>query len=206
MDLTDGQRRLAFAGIVVVLAGAGVYLTVPGLNGSDHHSAHPHHSVRPTATASSSPPEVTPSPGSSHYDIFSMLPFDKSQFNAAAGLAQRFVTAYGTYSYKQSQKSYDDKLASMASSSFAKQLGQNSGAGVAGQNAKKNHVVSTGSASVDSIRTYTKSSIIFVVTSHQQVSSKKGSSSSDEKYAVTVTQSGGSWQVYDLEPASAGNS
>jgi hypothetical protein len=65
--------------------------------------------------------------------------------------------------------------------------------------------ISTGTASIDSLRTFGASSITFVVTATQKLSGSQGSSQTSTQYAITVTNSGGSWQVYDIELASAGN-
>ena len=65
--------------------------------------------------------------------------------------------------------------------------------------------ISTGTAAIDSIRTFGSGSITFVVTGTQKLTSTKGTSTNNNQYAVTVTGQGSSWQVYDIEPASAGN-
>jgi hypothetical protein len=65
--------------------------------------------------------------------------------------------------------------------------------------------ISTGTAAIDSIRTFGSGSITFVVTGTQKLTSTKGTSTNKNQYAVTVTGQGSSWQVYDIEPASAGN-
>ena len=65
--------------------------------------------------------------------------------------------------------------------------------------------VSSGTATIDSIRTFGSSSITFVVTATQKLTGTQGSTTSSVQYAVTVTGQGGTWQVYDIEPATAGN-
>jgi hypothetical protein len=44
-----------------------------------------------------------------------------------------------------------------------------------------------------------------VVTAAQKLTGTQGSTTSSMQYAVTVTGQGGTWQVYDIEPATAGN-
>ena len=46
----------------------------------------------------------------------------------------------------------------------------------------------------------------FIVTAGQRLATANGTSSGSTKYAVTVTGSGRSWQVSDIELESAGNS
>ena len=64
---------------------------------------------------------------------------------------------------------------------------------------------STGSAAISSLRAFGSSSLTFVVTGSQHLVSSKGSTNGTTQYAITVTGSGTSWQVNDIELASAGN-
>ena len=45
----------------------------------------------------------------------------------------------------------------------------------------------------------------FTVTAGQRLVTRNGTSSGSTQYAVTVTGSGASWQVSDIELATAGN-
>jgi hypothetical protein len=65
--------------------------------------------------------------------------------------------------------------------------------------------VSTGTAAIDSLRAFGPSSLTFIVTAVQRLVSSRGTSSGSTRYAVTVTGSGRSWQVSDIQLASAGN-
>ena len=98
MDLTDRQRKLLFAGLVIVLAAVGVFLTIGGAD-DDRHAvpAIEHAHAERGAEPASAPPVTGPPPSPGSYDIYSMLPFSKKDFNAAADVAQRFTVAYGTY-------------------------------------------------------------------------------------------------------------
>jgi hypothetical protein len=66
--------------------------------------------------------------------------------------------------------------------------------------------VSTGTAAINSLRAFGPSSLTFVVSTTQHLVSSHGASSGSAQYAVTLTGSGSSWQVSDIELASAGNS
>ena len=66
--------------------------------------------------------------------------------------------------------------------------------------------VSTGAAVINSLRAFGPSSLTFVVTAGQRLVTRNGTSSGSTQYAVTVTGSGASWQVSDIELATAGNS
>src|SRR4051812_41904132 len=99
MDLTDRQRKLLFAGLVVVLAAAGVFLTIGG--GGGHRSAGARHASTPTPTPAApqagvtAPPVSGPPPSPGSYDIYSLLPFTQKDFTTAADTARRFTAAYG---------------------------------------------------------------------------------------------------------------
>jgi hypothetical protein len=66
--------------------------------------------------------------------------------------------------------------------------------------------VSTGSGTIDSIRSFGTGSITFVVTINQQVTSTQPASTAPpQQYAVTVVSSGGTWLVSDIELSQLGN-
>jgi hypothetical protein len=64
--------------------------------------------------------------------------------------------------------------------------------------------VSTGTAAITSLRAYGPSSLTFIVTGTQHLVTSKGTSNGSTQYAVTVTGSGTSWQVNDIELSSVG--
>ena len=59
---------------------------------------------------------------------------------------------------------------------------------------------------ISSLRAFGPSSMTFIVTAAQRLATASGVSSGSTQYAVTVTGSGSSWQVSDIELESAGNS
>jgi hypothetical protein len=206
MDLTDRQRKLLFAGLVVVLAAAGVFLTIGG--GGQRHARVKHAGASspaaPTPTASAPPVSGPPaSPGT--YDIYSMLPFTQQDFNAAADVARRFTIAYGTYRFDEHPQAYIDRLRSMVTADLANQLQQGVAApGVLAQR-KQDQEVSTSDATLDSIRDIGKDQLIFLATGKQHITKGGKTSDSSQQYAVTVTRSGGGWVVYAFAPADVGD-
>jgi hypothetical protein len=208
MDLTDRQRKLLFAGLVVVLAAAGVFLTIGG--GSHRHAGAGRTSTpTPTATASqagaSAPPATgsTPSPGS--VDIYSLLPFSQKDFSTAADVARRFTAAYGTYRYDEDPKTYVDRLRDMATPDVATQIQQGAVApGVLAQR-KQDQEVSTSDATLDSLRDMAKDQFIFLVTGRQHITKGGKTSDATQQYAVTMTRSGGGWVVFAFAPADVGD-
>jgi hypothetical protein len=211
MDLNPGQRKAVFGLIVVVLAGLGAYMFVSRahggqVNGSPRAAAH---SPAPRVT-SPAPPAISPSPATaatpSDPDIYEWLPFTQAQLGSAATVVTQFGDAYGTWSYSQNATSYVANMRGLITSQLADVVEQGySVPGVAGQRTSKKQV-STGSAVINSMRAFGTSSITFVVTITEQVTDTAGRSLNSTQYAITVVGLGSSWQVNDIELASAGNS
>jgi hypothetical protein len=210
MDLNAGQRKAVFGLIVVLLVGLGAYLFVSSSRGSGHSPPAATHSPasQPTSPATQAP---TPSPspataGSSDPDIYQWLPFTQAQLGSATAVVTQFCDAYGTWSYSQNATSYVKTMGSLITSELASVIEQGySVPGVASQRTSKKQV-STGSTVINSIRAFGSSSITFVVTITEQITATAGQSRNSNQYAVTVVSSGTSWQVNDIELASAGNS
>src|SRR6266571_4294484 len=180
MELNPRQQKLAFAVIVVILAGLGVYLLLPQATGSPHAAASASPTPAPTAAEvtpvvpTASQPVATPSPpASGAVNIFSWLPFTPADLTKAASVVTQAAAYYGTY-------------------------------GVARQRTRDKEV-STASAAINSIRAFGSSSITFVVTISQHVKKVTGTTSPSSQFAITAVQVGGTWQVDQIQPASAGN-
>jgi hypothetical protein len=207
MDLTDRQRKLLFAGLVVVLAAAGVFLTIGG-GGSDRHARASNSSTPSSAPAvppASAPPVSAPpaSPGS--YDIFSLLPFSQKDFNAAADVARRFTIAYGTYRFDEDPKTYVAAMQGLVTPDLANQLQQGASAPAVLQQRQRDQEVSTSDATLNSIRDIAKDQLIFLVTGTQHITKGGKTTDTSQQYAVTTTRSGGGWVVYAFAPADVGD-
>jgi hypothetical protein len=210
MDLNARQRKAVFGLIVVALVGSGIYMFVPGARGSEGGSrpAAATHFPAPQATSPATP---TPSPAPtaaatpSDPDIYQWLPFTQAQLGSAAAVVAQFCDAYGTWSYSLNATSYVATMRSLITSELADVIEQGySVPGVASLRTSKKQV-SSGSTVINSIRAFGSSSITFVVTITEHITSTSGQSQVASQYAVTVVSSGSSWQVNDIELASAGN-
>ena len=210
MDLTSRQRLLAFALIVLALAGIGTFLFVSGTHKPQAASPPSH-----PATPSSAPPAASSSPAapvqpagsttSSRVNIYQWLPFSEKQLAQASSVVQDFSAYYGTYSYNESTASYIGRMQPLANSQLLKviQSGYTAPGVAALRNQQKQ--VSSGSAVINSLRTFGSSSITFVVTVNQKITESHGTSQQSNQYAVTVANSGAGWQVNNIELASQGN-
>jgi hypothetical protein len=193
-----------------VLAALGYWLILPKVSHS-HAQAQP--SPNPSATQSvpsppaSSPPAATTSPASaSGVDIYSWLPFTQQGLAAAAAVTEKFLVDYNTYSYTESAADYVARMNGLITTQLASTLrGLYAQPGVAKVRSDQRQV-STGTAVINSIRAFGTSSLTFVATGTQHLTTSKSTSSGSAQYAITVTGSGTSWQVDNIELSSVGQS
>jgi hypothetical protein len=206
MDLSAGQQKALFAVVVVVLAGLGIYLIAP------------HNSKQPTPGRSAAPssptqaagsPSAAPAPtgsaGNSSVNIYQWLPFTEPELARASAVTTQVADDYDTFTYTDSAASYVARMNGLITTQFSQTLKNGFSTFGVAQARTSEKQISTGTATIDSIRTFGSSSITFVVATTQKLTGTQGSSTSTAQYAVTVTGQGGSWQVYDIEPAGAGN-
>lgn len=210
MDLSPGQQKAVFGVVVVVLVGLGIWLLA-----SPHGSQQPSAAKSPTAspsTSASAPAQAAGSPSaapvptpSGGVNIYQWLPFSQQALAQAAAVSTKVTEDYNTFSYTESAAGYVASMNGLITSQLSQTLKNGySTLGVA-QLRTSQKQISVGTAAIDSIRTFGNGSITFVVTGTQKLASTKGNSTNSNQYAVTVTGQGSSWQVYDIEPASAGN-
>jgi hypothetical protein len=210
VDLSPGQQKAVFALVVVVLAALGYWLIVPRVSHSNAQ-AQPSPTPSPTASVPSPPASAptavttTPAPAGS-VDIYSWLPFTRQGLAAAAAVTQKFLVDYNTYSYTESAADYVARMNGLITTQEATTLkGLYATPGVAKIRTDQKQV-STGTAAITALRTFGPSSLTFIATGTQHLATGKGSSSGSAQYAVTVTGSGTSWQVSDIELSSVGQS
>jgi hypothetical protein len=202
VELTTVQRIAAFAVVVLVLAGLGVYLFLPRPSAATDGGAS--HRQSPSPTPSPSSVNADPS-GQGMPDIYQWLPFTQAGLASAAAVTTEFAKDYGTYSYSETTQAYLAPMRSLISDQLAAVLGRAFQApGLAGTRASSKQVA-TATAGVLTLRAFGPTSMTFVVAISQRITSTKGSHKQVTNYAVTLTGTGSSWQVSDIEFASAGN-
>ena len=209
MDLTRGQRNAVFALIVIVLAALGYYLVVPALT-------HSHRGGQATAppTAAGQASSTAPAPAApaaspaapQAVNIYSWLPFSQQDLVAAASVTVRFSVDYDTFTYAESASGYVGRMAGLVTGQLASTLRADYQIPGVAQLRTGQKQVSTGTAVIDSLRAFGPSSMTFAVTAGQHLVSSHGTTSGSTQYAVTVTGTGGSWRVSDIELESSGNS
>jgi hypothetical protein len=216
MELTPAQRKLVFAGVVVVLAALGAFLIIPntlGRTSTGHGRAvgltTPLPTSSPTQAPASQPTTAgglgsTPAPGTGT-DIYTWLPFSQAGLAAAADLVHKFAAAYASYTYTQSTASYERQFNGLATTQLITVLGRGFATpGVAQMRAQQKQIA-TGSGRITAIRGFGSNNITFIVAITQKVTGTNGTKQATTSYAVTVTGAGSAWRVEDLELASAGN-
>jgi hypothetical protein len=217
VDLSPGQQKAVFALVVVVLAALGYWLVLPKVS---HSAAQPQPARTPSPTESvpSPPPPSTGSAASGSapaggaatpaatgsVNIYSWLPFTSDGLAAAATVTEEFLADYDTYSYTESAKDYVGKMGGLITGQLATTLQDlYSSPGVA-KVRNDQQQVATATAVINSLRSFGPSSLTFIATATQHLATAKGSSNGSTQYAITVTGSGTSWQVNDIELSSAG--
>lgn len=188
--------------VVIVLAGLGAYMFLPHTPAAGGRvPGHP----RSTSPA---PPDGSASPGPAGQaapDIYQWLPFTPAGLASAAATTTTFAMRYGTYSYTESPQAYLAPMRPLITSQLATVIGRAFAApGLAGTRVSTRQVA-TATASILALRAFGPSSLTFVVALTQRIASSKGTARQSTDYAVTLTGSGSSWQVSDIELATAGN-
>ncbi len=151
--------------------------------------AHPAASPRPQAAAPAA------------RALAALLPVSPAQLQAAAALAAQFTTAYATHLPGQSPGAWLARLRPLATSQLAASLARTAATPALWQR----RTPATGRVTAEQIRDLTPGSVIFIVRLRQTTTSTSRGTLTPG-YAVTVTRRpGGGWAVYDIEPATAGN-
>jgi hypothetical protein len=217
MDLNPAQRKLVFAAVVLVLAGLGAFLIIQGPLGKHGNADHGRAVglTQPLSTPSSAPglgsPEPTasglgstPPPGTG-MNIYQWLPFTQAGLRAAADVARRFAAAYASYSYTQSPASYERQMKGLVTPQLASVIARGFATPGVAQIRTAQKQIATGNGQITAIRAFGASNITFLVTITQKVTGTQGTKRTGTSYAVTVTGAATSWQVDDVQLASAGN-
>jgi hypothetical protein len=134
-----------------------------------------------------------------------LLPFTADQLASAAALADRFAAAYSTWSWRQPPAAWLATLTPMTAGRLDGALAQAAATpGLLTQRTQA-HQAATATASGAQIRDLTPGSVTLTLTIRQVITSTSGASTTATSLALTLIPSGGGWQVYDVEPAAAGN-
>jgi 3-oxoacyl-ACP reductase-like protein len=210
--LTPGQQRAVFVVVVIVLAALGYFLVIPSLHHNRSQAATTPSPAATTAAPSTPPPAPTATAapatagGSGGVDIYAWLPFTQQDLAAAAAVTIRFTVAYDTYNYTESATTYVNTMSGLITGQLASTLQAAYSTPGTAKLRTSEQQVSTGTAQINSLRAFGQTSITFVVDARQHLVTSRGTSDGSPQYFVTVTGSGTSWRVNDIEFSNAGNS
>jgi hypothetical protein len=214
MDLTPAQRKVAFAVIVLALAGLGAFLLWPRPAPARSQTPAPTtHGAASAPASGPASPAATGSPAASGpaANIYQWLPFTQADLTEVARVVEQFSADYATYSYTESADSYVGRMRGLVTPSLAATLARDYATPGVAQARTRQKQTATGSGVITALRAFGGSSLTFVVTLRQKTSSTSRTGTTtvhvtSGDYAVTITRSGGGWQVNDIQLASAGNS
>ena len=158
----------------------------------------------PPPPAASSPPATPTAAGTPA--LAAILPFSPPRLRAAAVLAGQFTASWDSWSWRQSQAAWLARLLPLAASELRPALAQ--AAATPGVLAQRDATrqAATATATGGQIRDLTPGSVTVTVTVRQVITSTSGTTQAMASFAVTLTPAGTGWAVWDIEPASAGNS
>ncbi|MEU9888224.1 hypothetical protein [Sphaerisporangium sp. NPDC051011] len=203
MAQVNDRRKFVFAGVVVALAAVGIYLSMRPAGGSGE-AVPPPGAVSSTAPGTPVTEGTAPPVKSGNFDIYSYLPLSKNQIAQAADAAQRFAVSYATYRWDEDPASYAERLKGYTTPDLGVILTRDVTSPATVEQNRADQVVSAGSARLKTIRDIASGSVVFVVTAVQRITAKSGTRESDADYAITLTQVGDQWRIYDMQPADAG--
>ncbi|ASU82540.1 hypothetical protein CDO52_06865 [Nocardiopsis gilva YIM 90087] len=213
--LTEGQQRLFFGALVVVLVAFGIYLSLGGFSDGGNGREEPtgrdqaRGESGPTGQGADIPATVPPSPipttATKDMQVLEWLPLSEDEVKAAAATAQGFAAAYGTIDYSKSPEEYYKSMQELATKNYAKTLAKSSGATSLWEEMAEKKAVAEGRADVKLLQSIDKDSVVFVVKVQSITEDKDGFKEDLGDFAVTVVKKGGEWQVFDFQPADAGN-
>jgi hypothetical protein len=147
-------------------------------------------------------PAGTARPGSP--DIYRLLPVTAAQLAAADAVATAFTGLYGTYSYTQPVSAYLARLRPYTAPGLQAALDDAAAAPGLLQLRDQQRASATCTATVSTIRDIASTAITVLVTARQATRSQGTTHTTVQDYAVTLAPAESGWQVYDIEPATAG--
>ena len=120
-------------------------------------------------------------------------------------MVRRFAAAYASYSYTQSTASYERQMNGLVTPQLASVIARGFATPGVAQIRTGQKQIAAGTGQITAIRAFGPSNITFLVAITQKVTGTQGTKQTTTSYAVTVTGAATSWQVEDLQLASAGN-
>lgn len=191
-------------GLVLAVA-AGLTVALLCLSWSAHRAGRPTQAAHRTGTRWRFPALTAASPPEPAVDAGRLLPFTPEQITRAAQLAQTFIAAYSTHRYHEPGAAYLQHLAPMTAPSLYAVLERATADPTVQVPRQRMQEVTLTHAHTEMIRELGPTSITFIVTATEHVTTTYATRRDTARYAVTlIPATGGGWTVYDVELAAAG--
>ena len=195
----NGKRVL----IAVAIAG----LALLGISLSSSHQSHQSgHAAQPLSAPAAPSAPGTPSPSPAAPDVARLLPFSQQQIADAVQLATHFTATYASHRFDESPQAYLNRLTPMMSSQLRPVIARAATDPGTIDRRRRNHEIAVAHARAEAIRTLGPTSITVLLTTTTHIASQHAAARQDTtRYAVTVTDHDGTWQVYAIELAATGD-
>jgi hypothetical protein len=180
------------------LAAGRLLAGTPAASPPPAHADPPSHAARLQKPAA--PAGITP--GSPN--IYRLLPVTAAQLAAATDAAAAFTRLYGTYSDTQPASTYLARLQPYTAPALQTTLADAATAPGLVQLRDRQHASATCTATITAIRDIASTAITVLVTARQATHTQATTRASIQHYALTLAPGDSGWQVYDIEPATAG--
>jgi hypothetical protein len=191
------KLALAAAGATVLL------LVLIGVIRS-HHTAARDTAARPNAHSAA--PATTTEPAiPSAGDAQRLLPFTPAQITDAARLATAFAASYTSHRYDETPSAYLTRLTPMISPQLLPVIERAAIDPAVLTQRRRLQQITTAQAHPETIRALGPNSITFLIGVTEHVATAHANRQDVLRYALTLTQAGGEWQVYAIELAATGN-
>jgi hypothetical protein len=147
-------------------------------------------------------------PGAASAEVVRLLPISPERISQAARLACAFAAAYTSHRYDQAPEEYLQRLASLMTPQLRATVEHAANDPAELNQRRRAQEISVGRADAETIRALSPDSVAFLVIATTHVTTTYTARTETARYAVTLTTngnaSGDGWLVYDIEPASAG--
>lgn len=169
-------------------------------------SAHPAGSTPPASTSGRPSPKASRPSSPSASSAGTAMPFSPARLQAAASLADRFASDWDSWSWTVTPSTWLAVVRPMAAAELYPALAQAAGTPAVLAQRKAERQAASAVVNSAQITGLTQGSVTVTVDVHQDIYSSAGISQDNASLAVTLVPAGSGWSVWDIEPASAGNS
>lgn len=194
--------RLMAAVVCTACATAGLTSLLLARTPASPPAAHP--TPPPQASSSARPAATAGTAGPRTSGVYRLLPVTARQLTAATATGAVFTRLYATYSYTEPASAYLARLQPYTAPVLQTALADAATTPGLRQLRDEQHASATCTVTVTAISDIASTAITVLVTARQHTRTRATARTTVHDYAITLTPDGTTWQVYDIEPATAG--